>query len=69
MRNSSTLPGDNPQVHSKTASIKDSCDSNIVHSDEEYVNNVSKANHAVINMNLPTQRQQGVKNQGILLII
>lgn len=63
MRNSSKLTGDNPQVHSKTASIKDSCDSNIVHSDDEYVNIVSKHNHAVINMNLPTQRQQVVKTQ------
>ena len=63
MRNSSKLTGDNPQVHNKTASLKDSCDSK--HSDEEYVNEVSKTNYSVINMNPPTQRQQGVKNQGI----
>ena len=65
MRNSSKLTGDNPQVHSKTTSIKDSCDLSIVQSDEEYDNKVSTTNHEIINMNLPTQRHQGVTNQGM----
>ena len=63
MHNLSNLKCDNPHIHNKTVSIQDNCDSSIVCCGEEYGNNSVNANHSVISKNLPTHRQQGVRNE------